>query len=61
MAVGSDATLNGYTKVENSTCSYCDAACEAPAVDDHIAFLDGLNWVLVGSSWIGFIVFTIVF
>ena len=61
MEVPSDGILNSYTDVKNSTCSYCDAACEKPAVDDHIAFLDGLNWKMVGGSWIGFIVFTIVF
>ena len=56
-----NGTVNGYTNTTNSTCSYCDAACEAPAVNDDIAFLDGLNWVLVGSSYAGFIAFTIIF
>lgn len=54
-------SLNGYMNITNSTCSYCDAACEAPAVNDDIAFLDGLNWHLVGYSWLGFIIFTIIF
>ena len=61
MSVPADGTLNGYPDTLNSTCSYCDAACEPPAVNDDIAFLDGLNWVLVGSSYAGFVIFTIVF
>ena len=61
MMVPSNGTLNGYTSITNSTCSYCDAACEAPAVNDHIALLDGLSWKMVGWSWFGFIIFTIVF
>ena len=61
MTVNPDGKLNGYTETLNSTCSYCDASCEAPAVNDDIAFLDGLNWHLVGFSYLGFIIFTIVF
>ena len=59
--VPANKSLNGYPNILNSTCSYCDAACEAPAVNDDIAFLDGLNWYLVGYSWLGFVIFTIVF
>ena len=61
MTVPEDGTVNGYTSVKNSTCSYCDAACEKPAVDDVIAFFDGMNGALVGYSWLGFILFTIAF
>lgn len=61
MYVPNNKTVNGYTGIENSTCSYCDTACQAPAVDDHIAMLDGLNWKLVGYSWLGFVIFTIIF
>ena len=59
--VPSTGELNGYTSITNSTCSYCDAACEAPAVNDDIALLDGLSWKMVGWSYVGFIIFTIVF
>lgn len=59
--VPEDGTLNGYTGTENSTCSYCQSACSAPAVNDDIAFLDGLNWKIVGWSYCGFIVFTILY
>ena len=61
MSVPADGTLNGYTSISNSTCSYCDAACEKPAVNDDIAFFDGLNWKMVGWTYVGFIIFTIVF
>ena len=61
MTVDPDGVLNGYPSITNSTCSYCDAACEAPAVNDDIALLDGLNWKMVGWSWFGFVLFTIVF
>ena len=59
--VPEDGYLNGYKDVKNSTCSYCDAACEKPAVDDNITFFDGMDGALVGYSWLGFIIFTIVF
>ena len=59
--VPSTGLLNGYPSITNSTCSYCDAACEAPAVNDDIALLDGLSWKMVGWSYVGFIIFTIVF
>jgi hypothetical protein len=59
--VPSTGLLNGYQSITNSTCSYCDAACEAPAVNDDIALLDGLSWKMVGWSYVGFIIFTIVF
>ena len=61
ISVPEDGMLNGYSDVKNSTCSYCDAACEKPAVDDNITFFDGMNGALVGYSWLCFIIFTIVF
>ena len=61
MTVPEDGIVNKYTDVKNSTCSYCDAACEKPAVDDNIAFFDGMNGALVGYSWLGFVIFTIIF
>ena len=61
MVVPEDGTVNQYTGVKNSTCSYCDAACAKPAVDDHIAFFAGMNGELVGYSWLAFVIFTIAF
>ena len=61
MEVEEDGILGGYAGITNSTCSYCDAACQPPDVNDDIAFLDGLNWKLVGYSYLGFILFTIAF
>lgn len=44
-------TLEGYTGVINSTCSYCADVCVAPNVDTKIAFFDGFNFVLWSVSW----------
>ena len=60
-AVPDDQTLSGYTGLYNTTCSYCDAACEAPAVNADIGFLDGLSWPLVGWTYLAFVLFTIAF
>ena len=47
--------------MDNSTCSYCQKACPPPVVSDEIGFLDGFSWKVVGWSYGGFILFTIVF
>ena len=47
--------------MKNSTCSYCALACPPPAVSDEIGFLDGLSWKIVGFSYLGFVIFTILF
>jgi len=54
-------TLWGYDKMENSTCSFCAKVCPPPVVTDKIGFLDGLSWKIVGYSYLGFVVFTILF
>lgn len=59
--VPDDGVILGYTGIYNSTCSYCDAACSPPVVNDDIGFLDGLSWKLVGFTYLGFIIFTILF
>lgn len=56
-----DGVLDSYTDIKNSTCSFCQLACKAPDVNDDIALLDGLSWKLVGFSYLGFFVFTIIF
>lgn len=59
--VPANHTLNSYDVAYNTTCSYCDAACQPPVVDDKIAFLDGLSWKIVGYSYMAFVLFTIAF
>jgi len=54
-------TLWGYTGMKNSTCSYCQKACPPPVVNDEIGFLDGFSWKVVGWTYCGFILFTILF
>ena len=54
-------TLWGYTGMENATCSFCAKACPPPVVDDKIGFLDGFSWKIVGYSYLGFVLFTILF
>ena len=53
-------TVFGYNAT-NTTCTYCDAACEAPPVNGDIGFLDGFNNKLVGGCYGGFIAFTIIY
>lgn len=56
-----NTTLEGFTDINNCSCSHCSASCQAPAVDAEIAFLDGLSWKVVGYSYLGFILFTVAF
>lgn len=50
----------GYAATTCS-CSYCSYACSAPAVDDKIGFLDGLSWKIVGFSYLGFFLFSLIY
>jgi len=54
-------TLWGYPNMVDSTCSYCAKVCPPPVVNDKIGFLDGFSWKIVGYSYLGFIVFSIVY
>lgn len=45
----------------NSTCSFCAAVCAAPSVDSTIGLFDGFNGKLVGYSYLGFVIFTILY
>jgi len=60
-AIPANGTILGYDQLLNTTCSYCDAACKPPSVNDEIGFLDGLSWKLVGWNYFAFVVFTIIF
>lgn len=59
--IDSDGILNSYTDVLNSTCSFCAAVCAAPSVDSTIGLFDGFNGKLVGYSYLGFVIFTILY
>lgn len=59
--VPTDGILYGYTDTTNSTCSFCQKACPPPIVDDSIGFLDGFSWNIVGYSYLGFVLFTLLF
>ena len=61
MPIPADGTVNGYTGLHASSCSYCADLCEAPAVNHDIGFWDGFNFHIVGWSYFGIICFTIVF
>ena len=54
-------TLFGYDNIKNSTCSFCAKACPPPVVSDEIGFLDGFSWKLVGWTYLGFVLFTVLF
>lgn len=47
--------------MKNSTCSYCAKVCPPPVVSDKIGFLDGFSWKIVGYSYLGFIIFSILY
>ena len=59
--IPTDGYLFGYDQITNSTCSFCQKACPPPVVTDKIGFLDGFSWKLVGYSYLGFVLFTILF
>jgi hypothetical protein len=48
-----DGIVDGYDKLENATCNYCQAICDPPDVNGDIAFMDGfdknLGLIVVGS------------
>lgn len=59
--VPENGELYSYTGIYNSSCSYCQNRCEPPVVNDHIGFLDGLSWKIVGWSYFSFIIFIILY
>ena len=52
--------LGGYPDIYNSSCSYCQAVCEAPAVDSTILFFDGYNGKTVAWMYAIILVFIVV-
>ena len=38
-----DKTVDGYTKLKETDCSFCPAMCEAPDIDSSIGFFDGFD------------------
>lgn len=58
--VNSDGILNNYTVDGNCSCTFCDAACVAPAVNGDVGFFDGCDGLLVGLIWAYLILFSIV-
>ena len=49
--IPADGTLEGYTKLKNSTCTFCAEKCKPPTINDSIAFFDGCK---SSAVWIGF-------
>jgi len=58
--VNGTGVVNGYTGIDNSSCSFCQDACIAPDVDITIGFLDGFSWKLVGITYGCFIAFSVI-
>ena len=61
MQVPEDNIVGDYPDIVECACTYCQASCAKPVVDDHIGLIDGLSWKKVGYSYGFFIVFTILF
>lgn len=59
--VPEDGILNKYSDLVNSTCSFCAAICEAPAVSNKIGLFDGFNGSLVLYCYLGFAGFTVLY
>lgn len=57
--IPSNKTIDGYPNVKSTSCSFCDAMCEQPDVDDSIGFFDGFDKKTVGITYGSLIVFTI--
>ena len=49
--VPANETYDGYTKVKNSTCTFCSSMCEAPDFDSSINFFNGFKPGLVWSTY----------
>jgi hypothetical protein len=45
------ATVDGYTDVKNSSCTFCAAKCKAPSIDTKIHFFDGMKKNSVGITY----------
>ncbi len=58
--VPGDGVIDGYSNLENCTCTYCDNACTAPAVNGEVGFFDGCNGLLVGIIYAYVFLFSIV-
>jgi len=56
-----DGTLEGYDGIYTCSCTYCQTSCQAPSVNADIGLFDGFNGALVGYSYLGFILFTIIY
>ena len=56
-SVPANGTVDGYPKLANCSCNYCQDMCEPPDVTSSIGFFDGFDtkvaWIVVGSV-IGF-------
>ena len=49
--VPSNGTIDGYTGINNSTCTFCDEMCEAPDINLSIDFFDGFDSKTVGITY----------
>ena len=57
--VPANGSVDGYPNVKGSSCSFCDAMCSQPDVDDSIGFFDGFDTKLVSITYGVLILFTI--
>lgn len=39
--------LDGYKRVKNTSCTYCDEVCSPPSIDASISWFQGFNAKLV--------------
>jgi len=56
-----NGSFDGYNRLFNCTCAFCDDACQAPRVNADIGFFDGFNGGLVGMVYFYLILASIVF
>ena len=54
-------TLDFYTGVYPTTCSFCDALCQVPNITSEINFFDGFNGKAVLITYIVIIIVSIIF
>ena len=52
--------FDGYTKVLNGTCTYCEGLCQPPSIDSTIKFFDGFEKTQVFITYASLIGLTIV-
>lgn len=59
LKIPDNGTVDGYPKLEQASCTFCDEMCQAPDIDASIKFFDGFDTKTVVITYVVMGVFTI--